>query len=232
MYAPLTGLNRGFSKYFPALWYCLFWPLAVILCGVPMHYLFVFSGCNSVVGLFAPVNESVFEHTKMMTFPLALAWLIDGFVCLLLYEKKIYFLRNEVWFHVIACTAAVYVSVVFMLVFFYLVVTVIGFHNLEFTIILFCVSILVAQGVGFLLLRRMHSARWIVSFGALLFLVAMIACQMAFTDSTPHQQWLFMDEGGFYGRPDECGHHTHSSNVTTSVQSTSITPQSTPAFTH
>jgi hypothetical protein len=113
MFAPLMGSPKKLS----VKRYCLFWPIVLILWGVGMHYIFVESGCNFAVGLSAPVNGSVFEHTKMMTFPLALCWLIDGVACFLLYDGG---------FHLIAGTAAVYTSVGFMLIVYFLMSTVIG----------------------------------------------------------------------------------------------------------
>ena len=37
--------------------------------GTLMHFVFEWSGNNPIVGLFCPVNESVFEHLKMLFFP-------------------------------------------------------------------------------------------------------------------------------------------------------------------
>ena len=37
--------------------------------GTLMHFVFEWSENNPIVGLFCPVNESVFEHLKMLFFP-------------------------------------------------------------------------------------------------------------------------------------------------------------------
>lgn len=39
--------------------------------GVLMHFLYEWSGKNPLVGLFAPVNESIWEHLKLIFFPAA-----------------------------------------------------------------------------------------------------------------------------------------------------------------
>lgn len=55
-------------------------PESYILLGIPalffigtlFHFLYSFTGELFVVGLFSPVNESVFEHTKMVVLPIFL----------------------------------------------------------------------------------------------------------------------------------------------------------------
>lgn len=37
--------------------------------GTIMHFVYGWSGDNPIVGLFAPVNESVWEHMKLLFFP-------------------------------------------------------------------------------------------------------------------------------------------------------------------
>ncbi len=48
-----------------------------------LHYVYDISGRRLFVGLLNPVNESVWEHLKLMFFPFLLWWLI------------IYYLKNE-----------------------------------------------------------------------------------------------------------------------------------------
>lgn len=44
----------------------------VILAGTLSHFLYEWSGKHIVVGLFTPVNESVWEHMKLLFFPMLL----------------------------------------------------------------------------------------------------------------------------------------------------------------
>lgn len=43
--------------------------IAVSAAGTLMHFVYDWSGKNRIVGLFAPVNESVWEHLKLLFFP-------------------------------------------------------------------------------------------------------------------------------------------------------------------
>lgn len=42
------------------------------IAGTLFHFLYDWSGQNAVVGLFTPVNESVWEHIKLLFFPMLL----------------------------------------------------------------------------------------------------------------------------------------------------------------
>ncbi len=41
-----------------------------ILAGTVLHFAFEFTGGNTIVGAFTPVNESVWEHLKLLLFPI------------------------------------------------------------------------------------------------------------------------------------------------------------------
>lgn len=43
--------------------------LVISILGTLSHFVYAFSGENAIVGLFFPVNESVWEHLKMLLFP-------------------------------------------------------------------------------------------------------------------------------------------------------------------
>ena len=44
----------------------------VSILGTFLHFAYNFSGNNFLVGLFTPINESVWEHTKLIFFPMLL----------------------------------------------------------------------------------------------------------------------------------------------------------------
>lgn len=58
------------------LWGFLF----VGILGVLFHFAYEFLGENWIAGLFFPVNESIWEHLKLLFFPVALWWIIEWFV--------------------------------------------------------------------------------------------------------------------------------------------------------
>ncbi|WP_286082764.1 DUF6512 family protein, partial [Parablautia intestinalis] len=44
----------------------------VLLAGTLAHFVYDWSGNHAVIGLFTPVNESIWEHMKLLFFPMLL----------------------------------------------------------------------------------------------------------------------------------------------------------------
>lgn len=57
--------------------------IAAILFGVFLHFAYDLSGGNAIVGIFAPVNESVWEHLKLIFVPFTISGIAFYF-----YTKK------------------------------------------------------------------------------------------------------------------------------------------------
>ena len=55
-----------------AVWGSIAGFFIVSLIGTVWHYLYGFSGGNAFVGIFAPINESVWEHLKLLLYPFLL----------------------------------------------------------------------------------------------------------------------------------------------------------------
>lgn len=62
--------------------YSIIGVLFVFIVGTLFHFLFEATGNNPVIGAFVPVNESVWEHVKLLVFPylifVLLMWLLLG----------------------------------------------------------------------------------------------------------------------------------------------------------
>lgn len=52
--------------------YSIIGVLFVLITGSLAHFLYDWSGSNPAVGLFTPVNESIWEHMKLLFFPMLL----------------------------------------------------------------------------------------------------------------------------------------------------------------
>ena len=58
-------------------WWIVIMSIIVIGLGVLLHYTYEWSGENGFVGTFSSVNESVWEHLKLLFYPLIIACLIQ-----------------------------------------------------------------------------------------------------------------------------------------------------------
>lgn len=119
---------------------------AWILAGIPvisvagsiMHFVYEWSGELAAIGVLAPVNESVWEHLKLLFWP-ALLWLAAGYQCM----KKKADLSAGLWF--CSGTAGLYAGTLFIAAFYYSYTGAFGIHSLLLDILSFILGVVVAQ---------------------------------------------------------------------------------------
>lgn len=58
--------------------FCLIGAIVTIIVGTISHFVYDWSGNNFLVGLFFPVNESTWEHMKLVFFPMFFYAMIAG----------------------------------------------------------------------------------------------------------------------------------------------------------
>ena len=51
---------------------------AIVIAGTLQHFVYGWSGQNALVGLLSPVNESVWEHTKLLVFPVVAVGTVEA----------------------------------------------------------------------------------------------------------------------------------------------------------
>lgn len=66
----------------------------VLVTGSIAHFLYEWSGYNRIVGLFTPVNESVWEHMKLLFFPM----LVYSVILILRFRRKYSCLTSALYF--------------------------------------------------------------------------------------------------------------------------------------
>ncbi len=101
--------------------------------GTLSHFLYEWSGSNPYVGLFSPVNESVWEHMKLLFFPMLLYFV---------FEK----LMLENYPPSLPCinAAALLMGTFLIPVIFYTYTGILGFHLTPLDIAVFYVSVTAA----------------------------------------------------------------------------------------
>ena len=168
-----------------------------IILGVPIlfligsffHFLYELSGKNSIVALFAPVNESVWEHIKMLVVPLVLWW----FIYYLVRGKQLNIDKNK-WFT--SALISLLVAIISIPLMFYFYTGALGFESVIIDILLLFLALLFGQLTG------LHYYRYgdgINYFASIFFIVIIICVFMYFTYNTPHLP-IFMDSNtGQYG---------------------------------
>ncbi|MFC1949164.1 DUF6512 family protein [Chloroflexota bacterium] len=146
---------------------------AISVLGSLLHFVFELSGELAPVGIFAAVNESVFEHLKLTYWPT------------LVYAACTYrIIRNSSNNFIIAKTAGIYVMPLSIIVLFYAYTIITGTEILIVDILIFIVAVALGQLTSYKLLtmnRLPNSLHWI----ALSLLVALAVIYGVFTFYPP-----------------------------------------------
>lgn len=194
--------------------------LFVSLVGSGCHFMYKASSCNWFVGWLVAVNESVYEHLKLLIFPMLVWWLFVLPVCLkwqLMQEHQppATMMTRAMTAHVAAVCASITCGNLFIVIVFLLEHYAIGAEALWFDIITFVVGVMLGQYVGWRSLcvcDRLSDTDltyWRVFI--LIVFAGLMAMYLTFTDVPPQvPDFVFRDMSNanatawFYGRPLSC----------------------------
>ena len=158
----------------------------ISLLGSGMHFIYKWSDCSALAAVFCAVNESVYEHIKIMLFPMLLWWIGVA----ILTSRRSDALN--------AATGAMYLGTCILLV-FNAASQALEFESLAFDISLFVVCIYAGQAMGAAIMLR----RW--SFYYQIFLLALVVVLFTCTFAPPQWPYLFEDHRNrTFGRPSGC----------------------------
>lgn len=154
----------------------------VFIVGVLLHFVYEWSHESVLVGIFSPVNESVWEHLKLIFFPMFVISLVGKF-----YFKREYpnYLSNKI--------KGIMLAMMFIVVFYYSYTGIIGKDIAILDIGSFFIAVLIGQAYAYKK-RNIKCFKWIY-----LVLPFLIGLFIIFTFWPPHIG-LFKDPiNGSYG---------------------------------
>lgn len=169
----------------------LLWGIPVlILLGSPVHFLYDWLGKPEWVAIFAPVNESVWEHLKLQLWPMAIWWLIGYFVV----RKHTIFLSHNWW---VAAFVGQITNILVILTFFYTYTGALGFESLVMDIFSMVLAVVLSQTLAMHVYRYGRAGLPYAIASAVLILVLLIL--FAVTTFAPPHIPLFQDSptGGY-----------------------------------
>lgn len=134
----------------------------IVLCLIasPLHFIYAWLGENIIVGMFAPISESVWEHMKLCFWP-TLAWWTAGYF---LYREK-FQLDARRWFF--ASFFALLLPPLIIIGTFYTLEAGFQIESLLVDIITLFIAIIIAQLVA-LHVYRVNTRPGSLSFSSLL----------------------------------------------------------------
>lgn len=124
-------------------------PQKHILIGTPIififafiiHFIFEWTNANKVIGLFAPVNESVWEHTKLAILPTIIWWGMYYY-----FNNRKENINKNSWFT--ASLGSVITSIIISPFVFYFYTGAFGVESVVIDIIILFISVLLGQLLG------------------------------------------------------------------------------------
>lgn len=172
----------------PEIWILMGIPI-LFLIGSCMHFLYNFTGENIIVGTLAPVNESVWEHLKMVLLPVILWWTIYYFTA-----GEINNIDKNKWFT--GALVALLTALITIPLLFYFYTRAFGVELLVVDILLLLLALLFGQLCGLHFYKYYKGINSIIAISILLIIIFIF---ILFTFYPPHLP-LFRDSTtGKYG---------------------------------
>jgi hypothetical protein len=172
----------------PLKWLYLGIPFIFII-GTVFHFLYKSTGKKFIVGLFVPVNESVWEHLKMLLLPIILWWGIYYSV-----KGRMLGINIDKWFF--ACLISLVTSMITMLVFYYTFTILFEIKCLPLNIFNLLFSVFMGQMLGIRFYIYSKGIEWYISATLIVITTAIFVLLTIFT---PHCPILYDQLNKIYG---------------------------------
>lgn len=157
----------------------------VMILGTILHFTYDWSGKNTSVALFSAINESTWEHLKLLFFPMLLTSVIG--YCF--FFKSV----NSFW---CARSIGILVSLTFTIAFFYTYSGILGKNIAIIDIVSFFISVILGELTSYILMNNNIPCNKSFAF---LFIVSIAFLFILFTFNPPNIA-LFIDPiNGTYG---------------------------------
>lgn len=173
-------------------WILLGIPVIFIL-GSVFHFIYELSGNLAIIGSIAPINESIWEHTKLALIPMLSWWLLWYFF----YGKKVGINRNN-WF--VATIASTLTVPVLIIMFYYTYSGAFNIHSLAMDITSFFLCVTIGQLFGLHVYKYgdFSDKAYIIS---ILLMILVVIFYGFITFNTPHLPLFIDSNSGLYGIP-------------------------------
>ena len=159
-----------------------------LILGTLLHFTYEWSGNNLFVGSFSAVNESIWEHLKLVFYPMLIAMIIEYF-----------FVKKDVNNYIEAKTIGIFTAIFFIIVSFYTYSGIIGTSVIVIDILIFIISIILGEYVAYRLMKRKDESTVLTTSLSIIILLFLLLCFIIFTYAPPEVN-LFRDiTTGMYG---------------------------------
>lgn len=145
----------------------------VSVIGTISHFLYEVLGNSVIIGLFCPINESIWEHQKLLFFPF-LIWSITE-----------YFLTGRQNSFFPAKAAGIISGILFTIAFYYTYTGLSGTENMFIDILSFYIGICVSFIISHMIMKNFNKSNNFLSNASVFILVLISAVFIIFTFAPP-----------------------------------------------
>ena len=157
----------------------------VIISGTILHFTYQWSDNNLLVGAFSAVNESTWEHLKLLFFPMFITIILGYF-----------YIGKSIPNFICSKTIGIIIAILFTITFFYTYTGILGTNFAFLNILTFIVSVILGEYIAYRIIISNFSCNNKI---AIIFLIILFLCFVIFTYFTP-RIGLFKDPvHGIYG---------------------------------
>ncbi len=170
------------------IWVFISIPLLFIL-GACFHFLYHWSGNVKIIGAISAVNESVWEHTKLLLVPI-LSWWIIFFIT----KRERYNISTSKWFTGMLTSVVTSVFVTMLVYYFY--TEAFGKELIIVDILITLLAVGVAQLLGYHVYKH---TKGLTTFTTVILVLAILYIYIIWTFNPPHLPLFYDKASGKYG---------------------------------
>ena len=163
----------------------------LFLVGFPLHFLYDLTGKLNIIAFFAPVNESIWEHTKLATVPALIWWIISYSIL-----KKKVDINLTKW--VFSTSIAIVSMPVIIVSFYYTYTGALGISYLMLDISSLLFALIVGQSLALHIYNNIITKKIWKHIGIIIIMLLVIFTTI-FTFNTPHLPIFKDGPTGAYG---------------------------------
>lgn len=134
----ITYRGEFMNKNKPILIFQTISAIFVIILGTLLHFTYNWSNNNPLVGAFSAINESTWEHLKLIFFPMLITTIIGYF-----------YIGKYVPNFLCAKTLGIITSILFIIIFFYTYTGILGTNFAFLNILTFLISVVIGEYVAY-----------------------------------------------------------------------------------
>lgn len=152
--------------------YQIFSIIFTFILGSLLHFTYKLSGENQFVAAFSSINESVWEHLKLLYFPMLITIIIGYF-----------YIGKELENFLCAKTMGIIISILFIVTFFYTYTGILGKHIAFIDISSFFVATVLGEMVSYIFIINKFKCNKVIS---LIILIILLICFIFFSYLIPN----------------------------------------------